>query len=417
VAGGRARRPTPGADLFSAAADAALAGRAPLAVRLRPRRFDDVVGQDHLVGPRAPLRRLAEQDRLRSVVLWGPPGTGKTTLAELVAAATAKAFVRLNAVEAGVGDVRDVLADARRRLGEHGQGTIVFIDEVHRFSRSQQDALLPGVEAGLVVLVAATTANPGMAVVAPLLSRSTIWELRPLGDTDLRRVLDRGLAAEGAVAEPAAIDALVALADGDARVALGTLEIAVSVADGGPVTVDHVAQARHGRLLHQGPDAHYDQLSAFIKSMRGSDGEAAVTWLVRMLDAGEDPRLLARRMVILASEDIGLADPQALVVAQAAASAVDLVGLPEATLVLVEACLYLAAAPKSNTVAVALARARDAVHRGPVAQVPDHLRDATGARAARRGPPAYRSPHDGPTDGQTYLPDTFGGRGPGDSPA
>jgi len=403
------RRP-PAGDLFSAAAESIVAERAPLPYRLRPTSFDDVVGQEHLVGPGAPLRRLAEQDRLRSVVLWGPPGTGKTTLAELVAAVTAKAFVRLNAVDSGVGEVRQVLADARRRLGEHGQGTIVFVDEVHRFNATQQDALLPGVEQGLVVLVAATTANPGMALVPPLLSRSTVWELRPLGAEELRVVIARGLAAEGADADVDAVDALVAVADGDARAALGTLEIAVALADGGTVTAAHVARARHGRLLHQGTDARYDQVSALIKSVRGSDVDAGLYWLARLLDAGEDPRYLARRLVILACEDVGMADPQALVVAQAAAAGVALVGMPEAALVLAEACVYLACAPKSNRVTVALSRARADVHRGLPAAVPDHLRDQHGRSAFTGSPvPAYQSPHDEQPDEQHYRPSELEG--------
>ncbi len=411
---GGARRPPggPAADLFEVAADRVLAERAPLAQRLRPTTFDDVVGQRHLVGPGAPLRRLAEADRLRSVVLWGPPGTGKTTLAELVAGSTAKAFVRLSAVEAGVADVRRVLGDARDRLGQHQRGTIVFIDEVHRFSRTQQDALLPAVESGLIVLVAATTANPAFAVTAPLLSRSTVWELMPLTAEDVEEVVRRGLEAEGATAHPDAVAAIVALADGDARSALGTVEIAVALAGGEPVAVEHVTQARHARLLHHGRDAHYDQLSALIKSVRGSDPDAAVYWLARLLDGGEDPRLLARRLVISAAEDIGLADPQALVVAQSAAAALEHVGLPEGALVLAEACVYLACAPKSNRVTVALGRARHDVHHGPPAEVPPALRDQHGPPVAGRRPVAYRSPHDDPSGAaaQPHRPPGLDGR-------
>jgi putative ATPase len=402
-------------DLFEAAAERRLQSRAPLAARLRPRTLDEVVGQRHLVAPGAPLRVLVESDRLGSVILWGPPGTGKTTLARLLADATAKTFVPLSAVASGVKDVREALEGARRRLGEQGQGTILFVDEVHRFNKAQQDVLLPGVEEGLVVLVGATTENPFFEVNAPLMSRATLWRLEPLSPDDLAALVRRGLDVEGAEADADAVDALVASADGDARSALTTLEVAVALAaarqgDDGPptVTADDVVRARNGRLYHQGVDEHYDQISAFIKSVRGSDPDAGLYWMARMLDAGEDARFLARRLVILASEDVGMADPHALVVADAAARAVELVGLPEAALNLAHAVVYLATAPKSNRVTVALSRARDDVRAGRRGDVPAHLRDAHYRSAGSIGHgEGYVYPHDVP-DGwvdQQYRPD------------
>ena len=357
-------------DLFAQAAADRLAQRAPLAARLRPRTLDDIVGQRHLMAPDAPLRVLIEADRLTSAILWGPAGTGKTTLAQVVAATTAKVFVPLSAVNAGVADVRTAIDEARRRLGEQGRGTILFIDEVHRFNKAQQDALLPAVEEGLVVLIGATTENPFFAVNSPLLSRATLWRLEPLGDAELAQVLRRGLDLEQATATDDAVAAMVSLADGDARAALGTLEVAVALAGGEAITPDVVERARAGRLLHQGADAHYDQVSALIKSIRGSDPDAALYWFARMLEGGEDARFIARRLVILASEDVGLADPMALVVADAAARAVEFVGLPEAQLNLAQAVVHLACAPKSNRVTQALGRARADARDGPRADVP-----------------------------------------------
>ena len=392
------RRPGAGSpDLFAQAATDRLRQRAPLAARLRPRTLDDIVGQRHLVAPNAPLRVLIEQDRLTSAILWGPAGTGKTTLAQVVAATTAKTFVPLSAVNAGVADVRRALDEARRLLGEQGRGTILFIDEVHRFNKAQQDALLPAVEEGLVVLIGATTENPFFAVNSPLLSRATLWRLEPLSDEDIAEVIRRGLAAEESRAEADAVAALVSVADGDARAALGTLEVALALAGEEPVTVAVVERARAGRLQHQGPDAHYDQVSALIKSIRGSDPDAALYWFARMLEGGEDARFIARRLVILASEDVGMADPLALVVADAAARAVEFVGLPEAQLNLAEAVIYLAAAPKSNRVTTALGRARADARDGPRGDVPAHLRDASyrGAKDIGHGE-GYRYPHDDP---------------------
>ncbi|MHB1555015.1 MAG: replication-associated recombination protein A [Acidimicrobiales bacterium] len=390
--------------LFEAAAEERLRSRAPLAARLRPRTLDEVVGQRHLVGPGAPLRVLVERDLMGSVVLWGPPGSGKTTLARLVAETTKKEMVALSAVVAGVKDVREAIEGARRRLGEQGRGTILFVDEVHRFNKAQQDALLPAVEEGVVVFVGATTENPFFEVNPPLMSRATLWRLEPIDDADMEELVRRGLAVEHAQAGDDAIRAVVGAAEGDARGALTTLEVAVALASaraGGDgtapirVTVDDVVRARAGRLYHQGVDEHYDQVSAFIKSIRGSDPDAGLYWLARMLDAGEDARFVARRLVILASEDVGMADPHALVVADAAARAVEMVGLPEAALNLAHAVVYLACAPKSNRVTVALGRARDDVRGSGSAEVPAHLRDSHYGGAERLGHgTGYRYPHD-----------------------
>jgi len=407
------RRGGPGPpDLFAQAAADQLRHRAPLAARLRPRTLDDIVGQRHLVAPGAPLRVLIEADRLTSAILWGPAGTGKTTLAQVVAAATAKAFVPLSAVNAGVADVRAAIDEARRLLGEQGRGTILFVDEVHRFNKSQQDALLPAVEEGLVVLIGATTENPFFSVNSPLLSRATLWRLEPLGDEDIAEVVRRGLEAEQARADVDAVAALVSVADGDARAALGTLEVAVALAGAEPITTAVVDRARAGRLLHQGADAHYDQVSALIKSVRGSDPDAALYWFARMLEGGEDARFIARRLVILASEDVGLADPLALVVADAAARAVEFVGLPEAQLNLAQAVVYLACAPKSNRVTTALGRARADAREGPRADVPTHLRDASYRSATDLGHgEGYRYPHDDPRGWveQDYRPPQVAG--------
>ena len=400
-------------DLFAQAAADRLAQRAPLAARLRPRTLDDIVGQRHLVAPDAPLRVLIEADRLTSAILWGPAGTGKTTLAQVVAATTAKAFVPLSAVNAGVADVRTAIDEARRRLGEQGRGTILFIDEVHRFNKAQQDALLPAVEEGLVVLIGATTENPFFAVNSPLLSRATLWRLEPLGEAELAQVIRRGLDVEQAAATDDAVAAMVSVADGDARAALGTLEVAVALAGGEAITPDVVERARAGRLLHQGADAHYDQVSALIKSIRGSDPDAALYWFARMLEGGEDARFIARRLVIFASEDVGLADPMALVVADAAARAVEFVGLPEAQLNLAQAVVHLACAPKSNRVTQALGRARTDARDGPRADVPTHLRDAHYRGAGELGHgEGYRYPHDDARGWveQDYRPPQVAGR-------
>ncbi len=395
------------ADLFSAAAEEHLRSQSPLAARLRPRTLDDVVGQEHLVGPGRPLRRLVEHDRLTSAIFWGPPGTGKTTLALAVAGSTKRAFEQLSAVTAGVKDVREVIERARQRLGERGQGTILFLDEIHRFSKAQQDALLPAVEDGTLTLIGATTENPFFEVNAPLRSRSTLFRLEPLGRAAIEILLVRGLQAEGTTATPEAIDHLADRAGGDGRQVLTALEVACALAHPGTVELDHVESALGTSALRYGRDDHYDVISAFIKSMRGSDPQAAVYYLARMLEAGEDARFIARRMIIFASEDVGLADPTSLMIAVAAGHALEHVGLPEAQLNLSQAAIHLATAPKSNRAALAIWNARADVQKGEVGEVPAHLRDAHYGGAASLGHgTGYEYPHDHP-DGwvaQQYLP-------------
>src|SRR5688572_5355771 len=404
-------------DLFSSAAEDALSANAPLAARLRPRTLDDIVGQEQLLGAGQPLRTLVEADRLSSVILWGPPGTGKTTLAQAIAAHTSKAFEQLSAVSAGVKDVRDVLERARHRLGERGQGTILFLDEVHRFSKSQQDALLPGVESGLVTLIGATTENPFFEVNPPLLSRSTLFRLEALDVDAARDLLQRGLKAEGATADEDALEHLAGHANGDGRHTLTSVEVAVAIARARAqppkVTLADAEAALGTKALRYGRDEHYDVISAFIKSMRGSDPDAALYWLARMLEAGEDARFVVRRMIILASEDIGEADPQALVVAVAAAHALEHVGLPEAQLNLAQAVVHLATAPKSNRSALGIWRALEDVRHGPSIEVPIHLRDAHYQGAQKLGHGAgYDYPHDDPEGWvpQPYLPEELGDR-------
>jgi putative ATPase len=388
-------------DLFAAAAEDRLARQAPLAARLRPVRLDDVVGQEHLLGPGRPLRALIDADRLSSVILWGPPGTGKTTIAQLIARTTAKAFEQLSAVSASVKDVREVAARAQDRLGQREQGTILFLDEVHRFNKAQQDALLPSVESGLLVLIGATTENPFFEVNPPLLSRSTLFRLELLTAEALGRLVARGLDAEGATIDDDALDLLVDRAAGDGRHLLTSLEVAVALAreraEPPAVTVADVEAALGTKALRYGRDDHYDVISAFIKSIRGSDPDAGLYWLARMLEAGEDARFIARRLVILASEDIGMADSTSLVVADAAARAVEFVGLPEAQLNLAHAVVHLATAPKSNRVTTALGRARADVKEQAAGEVPPHLRDAhyKGAKSLGHGK-GYDYPHDHP---------------------
>ena len=404
-------------DLFASARDERLHERAPLAARLRPRALDEVVGQEHLLGPGRPLRVLIEGDRLSSVVLWGPPGTGKTTIARLIAGVTAKAFEPLSAVSAGVKDVREVVDRARDRLGEHGQGTILFLDEVHRFNRTQQDALLPHVEEGLIVLIGATTENPYFSLTGPLLSRSTLFRLDPLEPDDIRTLLERalteserGLGDARLSVDADALDHLIDRSEGDARHALTSLEVAGALAaedDRKNVTLADAEAALALRAVRYGDDEHYDVLSAFIKSIRGSDPDAGLYWLARMLEAGEDPRLVARRLVILASEDIGMADPQSLLVADAAARAVEFVGMPEARLNLAQAVIHLALAPKSNSVIAGIGAAIEDVRDRPAGAVPVHLRDASYPGAGKLGHgEGYVYPHDAPAGWvpQQYRP-------------
>ena len=418
-----------GDDLFTQAADQRVAARAPLPSRMRPRTLDEVAGQQHLLAPGKPLRALIEADRLSSCILWGPAGTGKTTIARLVATATAKAFEPMSAVTAGVKEVREVVERARARLGEQGRGTILFLDEIHRFNRTQQDALLPHVEDGLLTLIGATTENPFFEVNGPLRSRSTLFRLEALSADDLRALIDRaltdparGLAGDaGPPGGPFTIDEdaaahLAARSDGDARAALNGLEVAAALASEAgrsAITLEDAETAINLRAVRYGRDEHYDVISAFIKSIRGSDPDGGVYWLARMLEAGEDARFIARRLVILASEDVGLADPMALVVANAAAHAVEYVGLPEAQLNLAEAVIYLATAPKSNRAALAIWRAREDVRKGPSAEVPVHLRDAhyQGAKTLGHGK-GYAYPHDDPSGwvDQQYVPAELEGR-------
>jgi putative ATPase len=405
-------------DLFSEARRQALREGAPLAARMRPRDLGEFVGQADAVGTGTPLRRAIEADELTSLILFGPAGCGKTSLARVVAGVTKARFVELSAVTSGVSDVRKVIEEARDQLGMTGRRTILFIDEIHRFSKSQQDALLPAVEDRVIVLVGATTENPLFEVNAPLLSRSRVVELTPLDDDDVRVIVRRALADDqrglgGRVRlTPSAEDLLVTLAGGDARVALNTLEYAAATSD---VSVDGVAEvdesavaaATQTRALtydRQG-DVHYDVSSALIKSMRGSDPDAAVYWLARMVYGGEDPKYIARRILIFASEDVGNADPRALLVAHAAFKAAESVGWPECRINLAQAVLYMALAPKSNAAIRAIDAALAEVREGAARQVPDHLRDRHRPGADRY--PPYRYPHSfpGARVEQQYLPD------------
>nr|WP_062993608.1 replication-associated recombination protein A [Nocardia anaemiae] len=392
---------------------------APLAVRMRPATLDEVVGQQHLLGPGSPLRRLIEGSGAASVLLYGPPGTGKTTLASLISQATGRRFEALSALSAGVKEVRAVIDVARRRLTA-GEQTVLFIDEVHRFSKTQQDALLAAVENRIVLLVGATTENPSFSVVSPLLSRSLVLQLQSLTAADIRLVLDRALADprgyDGAyTVTEAALEHIVRIAGGDARRALTALEASAESSLDGTVDVDLVeasvdkAAVRYDRA----GDQHYDVVSAFIKSIRGSDVDAALHYLARMLSAGEDPRFIARRLVISASEDIGMADPMALQTAVAAAHVVQLIGMPEAQLTLTHATIHLATAPKSGAVPAALGAALADISAGKAGLVPAHLRDGHYAGAAALGnAQGYKYPHDDP-DGvlaQQYPPDEIVGR-------
>lgn len=419
-------------------------GATPLAVRMRPKSLDEVAGQRHLLTPGSPLVSLASdksgQQGSVSVILWGPPGTGKTTLAQAIAHSSGRRFVELSAVTAGVRDVRQVMEEARTSRDLYGLSTVLFLDEIHRFSKAQQDALLPGVENGVIILVAATTENPSFSVISPLLSRSLLLTLEVLSDDDLGVVVDRAVVddrglADGFVLEPDARAAIIRLASGDARRALTALEAAsvsaassalaappaaasgaaqkrsTSAAQAKPViTTEIVALAVDRALLRydRNGDEHYDVISAFIKSVRGSDVDASLHYLARMIEAGEDARFIARRIIVLASEDIGMADPQALVIAVAAADAVQLIGMPEGRIPLAQAVVHLATAPKSNAAYMALDAAIADVRAGKTGRVPKHLRDAHYAGAKRLGHgKGYKYPHDDALGvlAQQYPPD------------
>ncbi len=405
-------------DLFSESLETRFDEFAPLAARMRPRTLDEFVGQEHLLGPGSPLRTLIEKDAFTSLILWGPPGTGKTSLATIVAAETDARYQELSAVNASVAEVRRTITQAREVLAGTGRKTILFIDEIHRFNKGQQDALLPSVENRWITLIGATTENPYFELISALLSRCLLVRLESLGPehvlTVLRRALadaGHGLGKSGVDVEPKALLHIVNTAGGDARSALNALEVCVISAqaeDKKGVTLamaERALQRRQVRYDKQG-DQHYDVVSAFIKSMRGSDPDASLFWLARMLEAGEDPRFIARRIIILASEDIGNADPMALVVAVAAAHALEHVGLPEAGLNLAQAVTYMAAAPKSNAVTTAIGKATRDVKESANAEVPSHLRSHFSRKGARGERPGYKNPHDFPEGwvDQDHLP-------------
>jgi putative ATPase len=424
----RPRRPNPadpGDTLFGAAAKKSVERGAPLADRMRPHALGDLVGQQHLLAPQSLLTQAISADRVRSMVLWGPPGSGKTTLARVIAAATRSHFVPFSAVLGSVGELREIVAAARDRLAFHGQRTIVFVDEIHRFNKAQQDAFLPHVEDGTIVVVGATTENPSFAVNAALLSRCKVFRLEALGIEDLvillRRALqdsEHGLGAKNLTATDEALRAIADVARGDARRALSTLEIVADYLDTRgerDVTVEAVAAAESHRplLYDKSGEEHYNVVSAFIKSMRGSDPDAAIYWMLRMLEAGDDPLFVSRRMMIFASEDVGNADPRAMLVAGSADAALRRVGMPEAMYPLAQACLYLASAPKSNACTVAWHKARELVKQYGALAVPKKLRNAVTPLMKQEGyGEGYKYAHSfegAVVPGETYLPDELQG--------
>jgi putative ATPase len=398
-------------DLFDESGVENLAGRAPLAERLRPATLDEVVGQPHLTGEGGPLRSVVERGRIGSIVLWGPPGTGKTTLARVLANTVEEEFLPLSAVTSGVKDLRSALYGSRERLKYEGRGTLVFVDEVHRFNKTQQDALLPALEEGLVDFIGATTENPSFEVTAPLLSRSRVLRLRSLSERDLGLLLDRGVAELGVSTSDEAREYLLGLAGGDGRRMLNALEVAASGTK--RVEVADVERAVGQRALRYGREEHYDVISAFIKSVRGSDPDAALHYLARMLEAGEDPVFVARRLVILASEDIGNADPHGLPLAVSAAEAVRMIGMPEGRIPLAQATTYLASAPKSNASYGGINAALADVRRENTPEVPMHLRNAvTGLMKEEGYGSGYRYAHADEPEGMNdrYLPEEISDR-------
>jgi putative ATPase len=423
----RARRPTsdPGSTLFGAAAKKSIERGAPLADRMRPHALSDLVGQTHLLGPQSLLTQAITADRIRSMVLWGPPGSGKTTLARVIAAATRSHFVPFSAVLGSVGELREIVAAARDRLAFHAERTIVFVDEIHRFNKAQQDAFLPHVEDGTIVLVGATTENPSFAVNAALLSRCKTFHLDSLRPDELRLLLnralqdtERGLGAKKLSADDDALRAIAEMAGGDARRALSTLELAADYLEtigGKHVSLQTVSAAESHRplLYDKAGEEHYNVVSAFIKSMRGSDPDAAIYWMMRMLEAGDDPLFVSRRMLIFASEDVGNADPRALLVASSADAALRRVGMPEGMYPLAHTCLYLASAPKSNACTVAWQRAKELVAQRGSLPVPKKLRNAVTPLMKEEGyGEGYKYAHDfggAIVPGETYLPDELEG--------
>jgi putative ATPase len=424
----RTQRPTGVSPLFSADVSAATGEplSKPLAARVRPRDLDEYVGQPHLVGPGRVLRKAIDAGQVPSMILWGPPGTGKTTLAAIAARRAKSRFVPISAVSAGVADLRRIIEEARELRRATGERTVVFIDEIHRFNKAQQDAVLPFVEEGDITLIGATTENPSFEVISALLSRSRVFVLQPLGEDEVRLIVERALVdprgLNGTVAvAPDALDSLVVIANGDARVALNTLELASDAAAPDPHGVRNVdlaavrdALQRRSLVYDRAGDAHYDTISAFIKSLRGSDPDGALYWLVRMIDAGEDPMFIARRLVILACEDVGLADPQALVLASAAQQAVHLIGMPEGYFPLAEAAVYLALAPKSDSIKRAAGALTADVEGTRADPVPLHLRNApTGLMRGLGYGKGYRYAHDAAEHfdpEETFLPESLKGR-------
>jgi len=410
-------------DLFDANRQRQLQSRAPLSTRMRPRSLDELVGQQHVLGPNTLLRKAIEADRLSSIILWGPPGAGKTTLARIIATTTRASFVAVSAVTSGVADLRRAIADAQDRLGMRGERTVLFIDEIHRFNKAQQDAILPHVEDGTVILIGATTENPSFEVNAPLLSRSRVITLRALSDEDIgiivRRALadtERGLGAQGLTIADDALGLLANMANGDARFALNTLELAaVGVGDDRIVTESLVQEAaqRRAATYDKSGDDHFDTISALHKTLRGSDADAALYWLARMLERGDDPLYVARRLVRFASEDVGLADPQALELAMAAQQAVHFIGMPEGALALAELTVYLALAPKSNAIYTAYGEAKRDVEQTRNDPVPLHLRNAPTRLMKESGfGKGYKYAHDFEEGivGQQNLPENLEGR-------